>query len=62
MNIQDVINALSENPEGFRNTELRVVYKGGGTRPIAYATLQNGYLFLAPDHDANKHEIEVTNG
>ena len=55
---QDLIDAVSES-ENFRDTEIHVVCKKGGTRPISHATMRNGHLFLVPDFDTDKDEFGV---
>lgn len=60
MNIQDLIDiAAATGMAGWRQTELRVILKKGGTLPIIAAKDGNGRLCLVVDRDADKHEIEV---
>ena len=58
MNIQDLITVIAKSVN-FRNTEIHVVLKKGGTRPIDHVTVQNGHIFLVPDFDANKNQTGV---
>ncbi len=52
--LRDVLTGLP------RDTEIRIVHKKGGTLPIVGATACNGYVTFLADHQASRHDVEVT--